>query len=108
MGNMMLIEALSGTGVVGWFDEKSGFIHNFLSTCDKFQDFPGFNFNILRCNGAGEDKTFISETNKDWKFRTTPQYTPRVTPQQNTGVKAPIKVSYSQARYLQASTNILK
>ena len=41
---VMLIKALSGTGIVGWYDKKSGFITNFLSTCDKFRNSRGFNF----------------------------------------------------------------
>ena len=45
---------------------------------------------------------------KDWKFQITPQYTPRDTPQQNTGVKTPIKVCHSRARSLQALVNIPK
>ena len=105
----MLIEALSGTGVTGWFDKKSGFIPIFLSICDKFRDSRGFNFKVLRCDGAGENKSFVSQMNgKDWKFRITPQYTPRATPQQNTGVETPIKVCHSRARSLQASANIPK
>ena len=29
---VILIEAFSGTGIIGWYDKKSGFIPNFLST----------------------------------------------------------------------------
>ena len=69
----MLIEVLSGTGVIGWFDKKNGFIPNFLSTCDKFCDTRGFNFKVLWCDGADENKSFIYQMNgKDWKFQITP------------------------------------
>ena len=66
-----------------------------------------FNFEVLRCDGAGENKSFVKQMNgKDWRFRIVPQYTPRATPQQNTGVETPIKVCHSRARSLQASANV--
>ena len=103
----MLIEALSGTGVVAWYEHKDDFIDEFASSCDKFRDSHHFNFKVLRCDGAGENKSFVKVLNgKDWKFRITPEYTPRATPQQNTGVETPIKVCHSRARSLQASANI--
>ena len=47
-----------------------------LSTCDKFGKARGFNFEVLRCDGAGENKSFVAQMNgKDWKFRITPQWT---------------------------------
>ena len=104
---VMMIEALSGTGVVAWYEHKDDFIDEFASSCDKFRDSHHFNFKVLRCNGAGENKSFVKVLNgKDWKFRITPEYTPRATPQQNTGVETPIKVCHSRARSLQASANI--
>ena len=36
------------------------------------------------------------------------QYTPRATPQQNTGVETPIQVCHARARSLQASVNVQK
>ena len=60
---VMMIEELSGTGVVGSFDKKNRFIPDFLSTCDKLCDSSGFNFNILRCDGAVKNKSFVSNMN---------------------------------------------
>ena len=53
---VMLIEALLGTSVIGWFDKKSGFFPDFLSTCgsDQFRDSCGFHFKVLlQYDGAG-------------------------------------------------------
>ena len=41
---VMLIEALSGTGIIGWYSKKDGFIPDFLSACDKFRESRGFQF----------------------------------------------------------------
>ena len=60
---VMLIEALSGTGIIGWYSKKSGLIPDFLSACDKFGEARGFNFEILRCDGAGENKSFVTQMN---------------------------------------------
>ena len=66
---VMLIEAKTGTGIFGWYDKKSGFIPDFLSTCDKFRSSCKFNFDVLQCDGAGENRSFVKQINgKDWKF----------------------------------------
>ena len=104
-----IIEAKTGTGWVGWFDTKAGFHDSFLAKMDKLRGDRKFSFDVLRANGAGENKTFVEKANSaDWKFQMEAQYTPRATPQQNTGVKTPIQICHARARSLQASTNVPK
>ena len=74
---------------------------------DKFCDTRGLNFDNLRCDRAGNDKSFFKEANdKDWKFWITQHYTPRTMLQQNTEVETPIQVCHVCLILLQASANI--
>ena len=54
-----MVETLSGTGWVGWFNTKNDFFNPFLAKMDKLRATREFSFDILRANGAGENKTFV-------------------------------------------------
>ena len=55
---------------------------------DAFRNQQHYSFETIRCDNAGENKSFIEKGNgKDWKFAIDPEYTPRDTPQFNETVE---------------------
>ena len=104
---VMIIEAVSGTGFVGWFKKKSDFHDPFLRKMDGMHTALKYSFRQLRADGAGENKTQVEKPNgSQWKFCIEPEYTPRATPQMNTGVETPIKNCARKARIMQADANV--
>ena len=60
---VMIIEALTGTGFVGWFKKKNDFHDPFLRKMDGMHTAQKFSFTRLQADGAGENKTFVEKAN---------------------------------------------
>jgi hypothetical protein len=103
---VMLIEHKTGTGFLGRFNTKDGFINDYIAEMNILRNRRKYSFRRLRADGAGENRSFVMEANgKQWKFAIEPEWTVRATPQANL-VENPIFVCTMRARTLQAEANV--
>jgi hypothetical protein len=94
----MLIEHKTGTGFLGWFNTKDGFINDYTTKMNILRNRHKYSFKRLRADDAGENRSFIKEANcKEWKFTIEPEWTARATLQVNL-VEYPIFVCTMRAR----------